>query len=285
MIRSRLVDTEGAVFLSPPLNQADAAVFESFVVPHYLAFFGDMLLGMLLAGSAARIAHLGCRVGYPDRELLERHPGSTIIGIDVSEAALERARHRAHGLPGGSIQYVLGGRVPSALTSQSFSHVMCLHPVAGLESRVALLAEMQRLLYAGGQALIALPLRGSFQEVADLFREYALKQDDGAFGRALEEAVSSRPSLESFSEELEEVGLEDVDIEMRHAELSFDNGRGFLEDPITRMLVIPELQAALPRQDLAAPLEYLRDAIDKYWSEGRFSLTIHAGCASARKPW
>jgi hypothetical protein len=36
--------------------------------------------------------------------------------------------------------------------------------------------------------------------------------------------------------------------------------------------------------DLKRPLEYVRDAIDKYWSEGKLELTLNVGCASARKP-
>ena len=273
------------MFESEKLSSADAAVFDTFVVPRYLSFFGDLALQMLLAGSEARMAHLGCRVGYPNRELCERHPGATIVGVDGSADALEVARKQAQGLPGAPIQYIVGQSFPTNLTSQSFSHVLSLHPVASMASRVALLAEAQRLLYGGGQALLALPLRGSFQEIADLFREYALKHDQGAFGRTLEEAVSGRPSIESLSEELEEVGLEDVDVEIRHTELVFESGRAFIEDPVCRLLILPELRASLVGQDLTRPLEYVRDAIDKYWSEGSFSLTLNIGCASARKPW
>ena len=71
---------------------------------------------------------------------------------------------------------------------------------------------------------IALPLRGSFQELGDLFREYALKNDDGEFGRIVEEAMANRPTLEMLSEELEVFGLEDVDVEVRQSSLWFDNG-------------------------------------------------------------
>ena len=37
-------------------------------------------------------------------------------------------------------------------------------------------------------------------------------------------------------------------------------------------------------EDLQKPLEYVRDAIDKYWSEGQLELSLNVGCASARKP-
>ena len=49
------------------------------------------------------------------------------------------------------------------------------------------------------------------------------------------------------------------------------------------MLVLPDLQAALGLEDIAKPLAYVREAIDKYWSEGTFELTVNVGCASGRR--
>ena len=160
---------------------------------------------------------------------------------------------------------------------------MCLHPVGSTEARLDLYREMHRLLYPGGQALVALPLRGSFQEVADLLREYALKQDEGELGRVVEESIAARHTIETLSEELESVGLDDVDVEIRQTALAFDSGRAFIEDPVSRLLVLPEVKSYLPGHDLEKPLEYIRDAIDKYWSEGKFELTLNVGCASARR--
>ncbi|MCA9593063.1 MAG: hypothetical protein KC776_07125, partial [Myxococcales bacterium] len=160
---------------------------------------------------------------------------------------------------------------------------VCLHPVGSTEARLDLYREMHRLLYPGGQALVALPLRGSFQEVADLLREYALKQDEGELGRVVEESIAARHTIETLSEELESVGLDDVDVEIRQTALAFDSGRAFIEDPVSRLLVLPEVKSYLPGHDLEKPLEYIRDAIDKYWSEGKFELTLNVGCASARR--
>jgi hypothetical protein len=143
---------------------------------------------------------------------------------------------------------------------------------------------MRWLLCSGGQALMALPLRGSFQEVADLFREYALKYEEADFATELDTSWNERPTLETLSDEFEAAGFEDVDVEVRLFTLVFDNGRAFLEDPASRLLILPEIRCWLGGDDLKRPLEYMRDAIDKYWSEGKFELTVQIGCASARCP-
>ena len=278
---NRCYDT--LVFPSESLSAADAAVFETFVIPRYLKLFGDLAVQMFLGMEGARVAHLGCRTGYPDSELARQVPGLTLYGVDSSPSVLEIARHKSHALGIDSFEYVQTKELPAPLPAAVFSHVMALHPIVGQSQRGALLAEMSRLLYIGGQSLLALPLRGSFQEIGDLIREYALKIDDGDLSRAVESMLASRPTIESLSDEMETVGLGDVDVEIRHTELKFDSGRAVLEDPICRLLIFPEIRAALGDVELEKPLEYLREAIDKYWSASRFELTVNVGCASARR--
>jgi hypothetical protein len=271
------------VLLSEKLTPADAAVMETFVVPRYLSLFGELALEMLLADDSARIMHVGCRTGYPDRRILERLDTASIVGLDGSLPALELARNKA-AVFGETIEYRVAHELPTELEAELYSHVLTLHPLASPEQRSWLFRNMTDLLYAAGQALVALPLRGSFEEILDLFAEYALKYDDTAFGEAVERAAFFWPTIETLSDELEGAGLDDVDVEIRQTELVFDSGRAFVEDPATRLLIIPELRTALGMPDVTKPLEYTRDAIDKYWSEAKFSLTINVGCASARKP-
>jgi SAM-dependent methyltransferase len=271
------------LFQSEKLTPADAAIFETFVVPRYLSLYGDLALDLLLAGDAARVIHVGCRTGYPDLKLYERVDQAEIVGLDASISALELARNKAVARRAESIEYRVLEDGLAELESEQFTHALCLHPIADAEQRLALFSEFKRLLCPGGQALIALPLRGSFQEVADLLREYALKVDDNEFSKAVEYALATRPSIESLSEELEGAGFEDVDVEIRQTFLPFDSGRAFMEDPVTRLQILPELRTWLGEQhDLKKALEYVRDAIDKYWSEAKLELTVNVGCASAR---
>jgi SAM-dependent methyltransferase len=269
--------------LSERLSAADAAVLETFVVPRYLSLFGELLLEMLLVGEGARVAHLGCRTGYPDNLVYERVPDVAIVGVDASHAALVLARNKASAFGEAAIEYHEVDMFPSSLDDESFSHAISLHPIGSHEDRRDLFAEASRILYEGGQALFALPLRGSFQELGDLLREFALKHDRGEFGNLVENAMAGRPTIETLSEELEDVGLSDVDVEVRATTLAFDSGRSFFEDPMTRLLVLPELRSSLGHADLDESLAYVREAIDKYWSEGKFELSVNVGCASARR--
>lgn len=266
------------------LTPAEVAVFETFVVPRYLSAFGAVALDMMLVGEGAKVVHLGCRTGYPDRQLLERVTDAHVVGVDTSPAAIELSRNKAATSPKGGLEYVLTEGYPTQLAAGSFSHALTLHPIGTAFDRTQLFSEMMRLVYGEGQVLVSMPLRGSFQELGDLFREFALKYDQGEFGQAVELAMANRPSIETLSEELESVGLEDVDVEVVSTELTFAGGRAFIEDPTTRLLIIPELQTTLGSFDLGMPLSYVCDAVDSYFAEGDFALSVKIGCASARRP-
>jgi hypothetical protein len=87
------------------MGPAEVAILETFVVPRFLTLFGETALRVILSGDGAAIAHLGCRTGYPDRELVSDISNCSLVGVDGSAAAVELARNKAATLPGGDLRY------------------------------------------------------------------------------------------------------------------------------------------------------------------------------------
>jgi SAM-dependent methyltransferase len=267
-----------------PLGPAEAAIFETFVIPRYLSLFGELALEMVAEGDDAQVVHLYCRTGYPDRGLAIRLPGAYVVGVDGSSAALELARAKAATMPGLVSDYRLVEELPTPLPQAAFSHALTLHPPASAEDRGPLLAESARLLAPHGQVLLAMPMRGSFQEIFDLLREYALKYDDTSVAAAVEQAVLVWPNVETLSAELEGAGFDYVDVSLRPSTLRFQGGRDFFEDPVARLAILPEVRATLNVEAAAdKSLAYVREAIDKYWGGRAFELTVNVGCATGRR--
>lgn len=264
------------------LDARDVAVFETFAVPRYLSTFGMLAVEMLIPSEGALIANIGCRTGFPDQILGKYVPQANVVGFDPSEPALELARTKAALIRDANFEYHASD-IPLPIEDSTFSHVVSIHPRTGTAGREALMREMHRVLLPGGQAVLAIPLRGSFQEISDLMREYALKVDAPFVTKALESTATSRPTLENLSEDLEAAGFDDVDVEIRSTTLAFRSGRDFFEDPVSRLIVVPDIELTLGIGELTAPMIYVRDAIDRYWSETDFELTINVGCASARR--
>lgn len=266
------------------IGTADAAVLETFVVPRYLSLFGEPLVDAILPADAAKIVHLGCRTGYPDAALARRMPLSTLTGVDASPSAIDLARAKAHLVSEATVEYAVSNGLPTPFPARSFSHALAIHPAAPVpEDRGLLFAEMTRLVAPSGQVLVAMPLRGSFQELIDLLREHALKHDAADVGRAAEAAAAMRPNVEVLGEELEAAGLEDIEVSLHRASVEFQSGRDFFEDPVARLLVLPDLSSHMPAIDLAAAFRYVRDAIDRYWAEDKFELSVTVGIATARR--
>ena len=77
------------------------------------------------------------------------------------------------------MEYRLAESLPLDLDEGNYTHAYSMHPISGPKDRAALFGEISRLLCEGGQALVAMPLRGSFQEIADLFREMLAHRPTG----------------------------------------------------------------------------------------------------------
>ncbi|MBL8608557.1 MAG: methyltransferase domain-containing protein [Myxococcales bacterium] len=265
------------------MSASEVAVFETFVVPRYLSLFGERLLDQLVLGSDAQVVHLHCRTGYPDRAVVSLLADAHVYGVDASPAALELARVKATQKTGMVSEYKLFEGYPTEFPNAAFSHGISLHPLAAPRERERLLAELARLVAPAGQMLLALPLRGSFQEIADLIREYALKHEANDVTAAVEAAALVRPTPETLTAEAEKAGFEFVDVDVKPCTLKFQSGRDFFDDPITRLMLLPEFRLNLGLADFGAVMDYVRLAIDKYWSRSTFELGVQVGCVTGRR--
>src|SRR4051794_1830682 len=115
---------------------------------------------MILVGDSARIAHLGCRTGYPDLKLYERMDGIDIVGIDSSLPALELARNKAAVLGDVAVDYRFAEELPLELEGGNFTHAYSIHPISGPQDRALLFGEISRLLCSGGVGDAQAVLRG-----------------------------------------------------------------------------------------------------------------------------
>ncbi len=265
------------------LSAAEAAIYESLVVTRYMVPFGEAAAGMLLGHGDAHVAHLDCRTGYPAELIARQLPGCKLRGVDVSPAAVELARTKAR-LTAVRAEYQAADGLPVPLGAGAFTHALALHPLGENGHYEPIFAEMHRLLAPGGQAVVAMPLRGSFPEIYDMLREYALRHDQPIFGEAVDQAAQRRPNPETLAEQVERAGFDEVEVTVDLTGITFDNGRDFLEDPIARLVVGPDIVVSLSsHQVFDAALAYATEAIAKYWSEIAFELTVNIGSVSARK--
>ncbi|MBI4953389.1 MAG: methyltransferase [Myxococcales bacterium] len=269
--------------LGAALSAADAELFDSVVVPRYLEAFVRPASAMLIPFSPAIVAVVGCRTGFTPSVVLETLPEAAVYAVDDSPAALDRAKTRL--AASNQVHFYHAAELPSSLPSQSCTHAVAVHPLGVRGDYSETLAELYRLLAPGGQMVVAMPLRGSFPEIYDMLREYALRHEQPHFGEIVDSAAGARPNPETLGEQCERAGLAEVDIGVDLMAVSFDDGRNFLEDPIARLVVSPDVRSSLGPHDGVEPaMAYVAEAVGKYWSEIGFDLTVNIGCVTARRP-
>jgi hypothetical protein len=129
-----------------------------------------------------------------------------------------------------------------------------------------------------------MPLRGSFTEVLDIFREVALKHDLAGVPERIEQYALSMPTREMWQTEIESRGFEDAVIEQEAFTLAFESGEHLLSDPAVLSAAAPEWQwCVATMEDPAAAFYWVQEAVDVYFSGRMFEVTVVAGCAAARK--
>jgi trans-aconitate methyltransferase len=261
-----------------------AALYETFVIDSLMKPFGELLLQSLVISEDARIAHVGCRTGYPDSQILSKLPSAHLFGRDPSAPAVELARAKARAA--GMVERAdYGQTADRPLLAGAFSHAFTLLPEPAFGMHATLL-EHVRLLAPAGQSLIAIPLRGSFQEPFDLLQEYALRHDIHEMAAVLSDWAYGFPTASELASAAELAGLSYIEVTQTTEQFGFAKGRDFFEDPSMRLFVLPELWAACQRVSQSpedGPFRYLRDALDAYYGANGFCVSVTAGLLTGRR--
>jgi SAM-dependent methyltransferase len=158
-----------------------------------------LLLGSVRPGE--RVLDLGCGAGRFVAAL--RSAGAEAVGVEVAQAALDRAAEVA---PGADLR-LLGDDGTIPLDHGSVDLVWCSEVLEHVADGVALLGEVRRVLRRGGRLLVTVPYHGLLKNVA-----IALTRFDAHFdvqGQHLR--FFTRASLTTL---LRDTGFDEVRIEV-----------------------------------------------------------------------
>ncbi len=149
------------------------------------------LLAALVPLDDQEIIELGCGSARLVRELLQRHPGSRAVGLEVD--ARQHAKNLA--APQERLDFVAGvaQAIPSPDASVDLALMLkSLHHVP-LDAMAAALAEVARVLRPGGHLYVSEPVyAGAMNEVMRLFNDEGVVRE--AAQRALDGALQAAAS-------------------------------------------------------------------------------------------
>jgi ubiquinone/menaquinone biosynthesis C-methylase UbiE len=112
----------------------------------------DKLLSIAKIQEGSRILDIGCGTGLFARRIAVEYPNVEVVGLDLSEGMLLKARANCAGLD--QIRLVQGDSEHLPFESNSFDLVTCVHSFHHYPHQALVVREMFRVLKPDGQLLI-----------------------------------------------------------------------------------------------------------------------------------
>lgn len=262
----------------------DAALYDAHVVPRYSVLFGRMLLAELPARERLQVLDVGCGTGYPALDVLRRlGEGGRVIAIDPDAALIDVARRRALDESGRRIFFKVESAEQLSFGDEVFDLVVGNLALAAFEAPERALAEMRRVLAPSGRLLLTHALSGTFEEVLDVFREVALKNDDARIAQRVERIAGRYPSASTLEAIMASAGFLDLKVKTEEFQVSFGSAAEIFTDPMTRFIGLPEWRwTAGFEEGSERVLDQVQRSLDTYFGGGPLTLRVSAGLVSAR---
>jgi ubiquinone/menaquinone biosynthesis C-methylase UbiE len=267
-----------------------AELYDEEILPVYDGRFATLLLRSLDRARLPpppRVLEIGCATGHLTRMLRDRlRAPSRIEALDEREPFLAEARRRLRddGGEGAAVTLRLGGLHPLPVEDGAAELVVSNLAVAEDADPRAALKEVVRALAPGGQAILTSPLRGTWGEFLDLFRDVLREGGRPEAVAALERHVNALPDGEGLARRMEQAGLHDVELEIERWEILFKSAREFFFAPLVELGPLASWKQIAGRgEQMQDAFFFTKEAIDAYYKQRPFSVTVVGAAVRAGK--
>jgi len=266
-----------------------AKLYDSEILPAYAARFATLLGRAVEARPGARVIEIGCATGAFTLELARRfRPDSQLTAFDASPAFIAEARARidAEAAPAAQVALAAHPEVPASipLADRSADLVVSNLTVATAADPRAAVKEAARLLVPGGQLALSAPLRGTWSEFLDLFRDVLRENGKLESLGAVDRYVAALPDGENLARWLAEAGLKQIEVTAARWEILFRSAREFFFAPLIELGPLPQWKRLSGRGDQMQDVFFFtKEAIDTYFKDRVFAVTIVGAAVTGRK--
>ena len=266
-----------------------ARLYDTEILPAYAARFAALLARAIDSGRSARVIEIGCATGAFTLELARRFdPGSHLTAFDASPAFIAEARARieAEAAPHAEVALAAHSDLPASipLPDRSADLVVSNLAVAAAADPRAAVKEAARLLVPGGQLALSAPLRGTWSEFLDLFRDVLRENGRLESLGAVDRYVAALPDGESLARWLAEAGLKQIEVTTARWEILFRSAREFFFAPLIELGPLAQWKRLSGRGDQMQDVFFFtKEAIDTYFKDRVFAVTVVGAAVTGRK--
>jgi SAM-dependent methyltransferase len=266
-----------------------ARLYDTEILPAYAARFAALLSRAVEGRPAARMIEIGCATGAFTLELARRFDlDSHLTAFDASPAFIAEARARIEAEAGPHAQVALAAvaDVPAwiPLADRSADLVVSNLTVVTADDPRDAVKEAARLLVPGGQLALSAPLRGTWSEFLDLFRDVLRENGKLESLGAVDRYVAALPDSEMLVRWLAQAGLKQIEITTARWEILFRSAREFFFAPLIELGPLAQWKKLSGRGDQMQDVFFFtKEAIDTYFKDRVFAVTIVGAAVSGRK--
>lgn len=263
-----------------------ARIYDDDVLPVWGQKFGQMVLNDLELPERGQILEVACGTGFVTSELLDQLTGKTrIIAIESSSVMLDVARRKIAKMDAKGVFFRTASAEPRlSFADDVYDLVVSNLGLTEMDDAPRAVADFARVTYPGGEVRCSLPLSGTFAEFFDIYREVLIKHDQHAALERLDAHVESYPTIAECERWMRGAFLGDARVEVESYKLLFRSSREFFfapvieYGPLTTWKTIAGQGKAM--QDI---FWYIKEAIDAYFCDRPFEITVRAGCLIGTK--
>jgi len=266
-----------------------ARLYDTEILPAYAARFALLLARAIDRRPNARVIEIGCATGAFTLELARRFvPDGHLTALDASPAFIAEARARIEAEAASHLQIALAAHpeLPASipLPDRSADLVVSNLAVATAADPRAAVKEAARLLVPGGQLALSAPLRGTWSEFLDLFRDVLRENGKLESLGAVDRYVAALPDGETLARWLAEAGLKKIEVTTARWEILFRSAREFFFAPLIELGPLAQWKRLSGRGDQMQDVFFFtKEAIDTYFKDRVFAVTIVGAAVSGLK--
>ena len=201
------------------------------------------------------------------------------MALDESAAFVAEARARLEGEREPHAEVTLDAHpellVSIPITDTAADLVVSNLAISGAPDPRLAVREAARLLVPGGALAISAPLRGTWAEFLDLFREVLRENGRQESLDAVDRYVATLPDADGVSRWLEAAGLRRIEVSTSRWEILFKSAREFFFAPLVELGPLAQWKRLSGRGDQMQDVFFFtKEAIDTYFKDRVFAVTI-----------
>jgi ubiquinone/menaquinone biosynthesis C-methylase UbiE len=267
--------------VTPAEKQARLAkVYDDEVLPAYAARFASMILREIDLRPGTRAVEVGCATGHLTRALARRlGRDGHLTALDEAPAFIAEARAKieADSTAHAPVALVARPGIPRALPvdDQAAELVVSNLAIANAADPAAAVKEAARVLTPGGQLILSAPLRGTWAEFFDLFRDVLREGGKQASLSALDHHIAALPDGAAVTGWLESAGLTKIAIVVERWEILFKSAREFFFAPLVELGPLVRWKELSGKgEEMQDAFFFTKEAIDAYFKGRAFAVTV-----------